>query len=150
MEKTRSMGVAAGKGLATLVTLAVIPCVLACATPEGVRKKSAASQNLYADLDRAYGAYVRATGTFLEDRDRLASAVKIAAGQAPPAFAAEVVENAETTRVLEALSAVGAAIGIARIQYGVVDRFLQIDVFDEAEAAKVSSKLNSALQPAQE
>ncbi len=152
MGETRSKSVAAWRGSATLVTLATIPCVLACATGAGVREKSAASQKLYADLDKAYAIYVRATASFLEYRDRLQNTVDVASGRedATPAFVAGAAENRETKQVLQALEGVGAAIGKARVQFGVVNRFLQIEIFDEEEAAEVTRKLNEALEQGKE
>lgn len=128
----------------SLATLGLV--VSACAAPQNIKDKSAASAALYTDLATAHQAYVRALAAELDRRDLLEAEIAVRTGQAPPQLEKPMVTPADTRRVLQSLRALGLQINASRLVYGVVDRFIRIDVVDVDDVAAVSSHAADAFK----
>jgi len=130
----------------TISCIALGFCMVACATPQNIKDKSAASAALYADLSAAHRAYVSALTDELQRRDLLEAQIAVRTGDKPPQLEKPRAIPADTQQVLQSLRAVGLQIDTSRLVYGVVDRFLRIDVVDPDDIAAVTSQEASAFK----
>lgn len=119
-------------------------CVAACATPQNIKDKSAASATLYTELAAAHRTYVDALREELQRRDLLQAEIDVRTGQKPPELEKPLPTPTDTRQVLQSLRGLGLQIDASRLAYGVVDRFLRIDVVDLDDVATVSSRLAEA------
>jgi hypothetical protein len=118
----------------------------ACATPQNIKDKSAASAALYTDLASAHRTYVTTLAAELERRDRLEADIAVRTGKAQPQLEKPLAMPADTREVLQSLRAVGLQIDTSRLVYGVVDRFIRIDVVDVDDVAAVTAKASGAFK----
>jgi hypothetical protein len=120
--------------------------VSACATPQNIKDKSAASAALYTDLAAAHQAYVKALAAEMERRDLLEAEIAVRTGEKPPQLEKPLVVPDDTRQVLQNLRALGLQINASRLVYGVVDRFIRIDVVDVDDVAAVTSQAAEAFK----
>jgi hypothetical protein len=118
--------------------------VAACATPQNIKEKSAAGVALYADLSAAHRAYVSALQDELRRRDLLEAQIAVRTGEKAPDLEKPLPTPKDTQEVLESLRGLGLHIDASRLAFGVVDRFLRVDVVDLDDVADVTSRLNAA------
>jgi hypothetical protein len=121
-------------------------CVAACATPQNIKDKSAASAALYTELATAHRTYVAALREELLRRDLLAAEIAVRTGETPPQLERPLSLPEDTRQVLQNFRALGLQIDASRVVYGVVDRFLRIDVVDPDDIAAVSSRAAGAFK----
>lgn len=119
-------------------------CVAACATPQNIKDKSAASAALYAELVTAHRTYVDALREELHRRDLLEAEIAVRVGEKSAQLERPLPLPEDTRQVLQTLRALGLQIDVWRLRYGVVDRFLRIDVVDPDEVASVTSRAAEA------
>lgn len=120
--------------------------VSACAAPQNIKDKSAASAALYTDLAAAHQAYVKALAAELERRDLLEAEMAVRTGEKPPQLEKPLPMPADTRQALQSLRALGLQINASRLVYGVVDRFIRIDVVDVDDVAAVTSQAADAFK----
>jgi hypothetical protein len=130
----------------TISCVALGFCVVACATPQNIKDKSAASAALYADLSAAHRTYLSALTDELHRRDLLEAQIAVRTGDKRPQLEKPLAIPADTQQVLQSLRALGLQIDTSRLVHGVVDRFLRIDVVDPDDIADVSSQAASAFK----
>ena len=128
----------------TMSCIALGLCLSACATPQNIKDKSAASAALYSDLSAAHRTYVAALRDELRRRDLLEAEIAVRTGQATPQLETPLRLPSDTQQVLQSLRVLGLQIDASRTAYGVVDRFLRIDVVDLDDVSAVTSRLSEA------
>ena len=129
-----------------MVLAAMVAAATACATPEGIRAKSKASAQLYADLLAAHGTFSQAVEQELRRRDRLETEVAVWRGKEKPQLETPFTPPESTMQVVRALEAWQLEVETLRLLYGTVDRFLQIQVVDLDEIKAVTEKASGAFK----